>query len=63
MVLKSISGMITGNTTGGTGKYADNNYDSFWASGGGLDSDYCPYQGEWIINENDIPDGCCGGCA
>lgn len=39
-----------------TGKYSDNNYESFWSSGGGLDSDYCPYQGEWIIDERDIPD-------
>jgi hypothetical protein len=32
------------------------NYDKFWISGGGLDEDYCAYQGKWKIMVNHIPE-------
>ena len=56
--------------------------NSFWTSGGGLDKDYCAYEGPWIIHADELPEhirqyadeicevfnenvprGCCGGCA
>lgn len=45
---------------GKTNKYIDNNYDSFWSSGGGIRSNYPEEsyevsEDEWIINEEDIP--------
>lgn len=60
----------------------DGNFHKFWHSGGGLDSNYCSYEGEWEINVKELPEqfrkyaaeidmvfndnvpyGCCGGCA
>lgn len=37
-------------------KYKDNNYSSFWRSGGGLDSEYCAYQSEWLIDVSELPE-------
>ena len=37
-------------------KYKDDNYNSFWKSGGWIDSDYYPRQGEWIIDISEIPE-------
>ena len=31
-------------------------YDSFWSSGGGITEDWCAYQGEWDIYEQDLPE-------
>lgn len=39
-----------------TRKYKDDNYNSFWKSGGSIDSDYYPHEGEWIINISEIPE-------
>ena len=39
-----------------TGKYKDDNYSSFWNSGGGLDNDYCAFQGEWLIDVSKLPE-------
>ena len=36
-------------------KYNDSNYDKFWVSGGGI-RNWCPYQNEWVINVEDIPE-------
>lgn len=38
------------------GKYKDNNFNSFWRSGGGLDDDYIPIEREWLIEIEEIPD-------
>lgn len=39
-------------------KYSDKNvdYPRFWNSGGGLDSDYCAYSGEWEIDVEELPE-------
>lgn len=37
-------------------KYNDSNYNDFWSSGGGININWCPYQDEWIINVEDIPE-------
>lgn len=34
----------------------DGNYDAFWSSGGGLDSNYCAYKGEWEIDVEKLPE-------
>lgn len=39
-----------------TGKFEDNNYDSFWTSGGGITRSGQAYGNDWIIDCNDIPD-------
>ena len=31
-------------------------YPKFWVSGGGLDSDYCAFCGEWVIDARDLPE-------
>lgn len=36
-------------------KYNDSNYNDFWSSGGGI-RNWCPYQDEWVINVEDIPE-------
>ncbi len=38
-----------------THKHNDSNYDKFWVSGGGI-RNQCPYQDEWVINVEDIPE-------
>lgn len=30
------------------------NYESFWRSGGYIDSDYCAHMGEWEIDEESL---------
>lgn len=34
----------------------ETHHKRFWSSGGGLDSDYCAYDGEWIIDYCAIPE-------
>lgn len=47
----SISGKET------TFGYCDGcDYPPFWSSGGGISEDWCAYQGEWNIYEEDLPE-------
>ena len=32
------------------------NYPPFWSSGGGINGDWCAYQGEWNIYEDMLPE-------
>ena len=34
----------------------DGNFNKFWHTGGGLDSNYCSYEGEWEINVKELPE-------
>ncbi len=35
--------------------YKDVDYPTFWSSGGGIDSNYCAYSGEWEIDVEELP--------
>ena len=34
----------------------DVDYPTFWHSGGGIDSNYCAYSGEWEIDVEELPE-------
>ena len=37
-------------------RYEDTNYDRFWRSGGGVDERYVPFEDEWVIMEDALPE-------
>ena len=36
--------------------HKDVDYPTFWHSGGGIDSNYCAYSGEWKIDVEELPE-------
>lgn len=49
------SGILTLKIDGRAVKFGGNYGKQFWESGGYLDENYEPVDGDWIINERDLP--------